>query len=260
MKMPYIATLSNHRHFRLYEYVRGSIANSSKPAVVEITSLYADESLRPVSISLQETSGATSATIIYNFCQIGLGWCVGLQEFRLESKESTGCLLSSRFTFSASKPTPRSEGYRRHDSEMPSTLSYSHPYLIAALPDNTAISYLVTSNSDSYHISPGKRLWGHSSAVSLAECAGNGKAISISVGGDNIRVWDLRDALSTPNRWSGSTEISPPSRDAGQSARPGEPGHELLNRRYRWISFDDEQVVVLSEQDGRQIMSCFDFL
>ncbi|KAJ1324450.1 F-box and WD-40 domain protein 7 [Microdochium nivale] len=78
------------------------------------------------------------------------------------------------------------------EEEGPTSICYTHPYLLATLPDNTLILHLCTSTSTSLSISPvGIRLWGHTSGISDAEITARGKAVSVSSRGDEIRVWEL---------------------------------------------------------------------
>jgi hypothetical protein len=151
----------------------------------------------------------------------------------------------------------------------PTSLSYEHPYLIGTLADNTMMSFLVTSNDDRLEISPGRRLWGHTSAVSGAEVNNRGKAVSISSRGDEVRVWELENVMTgVPAKTSTQIRaVEALSSIAAALARRGsglglalqEVKRELeLNRR--WVGFDEHQVAVLGETaDHTQIMALYDF-
>jgi hypothetical protein len=131
------------------------------------------------------------------------------------------------------------------------------------------MSYVVTSDDDKLEISTGKRLWGHTSAISSAEVSNRGKAVSVSAKGEEIRVWELEEALTTPGRGRPSTEVKARSsaldvataiarRGGGLGLALREMRRELATTR-GWVGFDDEQVVVMGERDQRQIMACYDF-
>jgi WD40 repeat protein len=151
----------------------------------------------------------------------------------------------------------------------PRSLSYQHPFLVASLADNTIISYLVTSSEDKLEISTGRRLWGHTSAVSGAEVNNRGRAVSISSRGDEIRVWELEDAMTTASQRRTSTRIKAVDALSSVTAAITRRGsglglavHEMereLSLTRTWVGFDDEQVVVLGERDQRQIMALYDF-
>ena len=159
----------------------------------------------------------------------------------------------------------------------PLSLSYSHPYLLASLPDNTLMIYLVVSDADQLVIASGRRLWGHTSSVSGIEVSDRGRAVSVSAQGTEMRVWDLEDVVtsSTPRRASVRiTPATPPSAStiSDAIARRGngiglalkEVRDELAGVTPRpitrsWVGFDEEQVVVLGQMGDRQILSCYDF-
>ncbi|EDN04192.1 hypothetical protein I7I51_08675 [Histoplasma capsulatum] len=48
----------------------------------------------------------------------------------------------------------------------PTSISYSHPYLLTSHADNTLTMYLVVSTANALTIKTGRRLWGHTSSVS----------------------------------------------------------------------------------------------
>lgn len=106
----------------------------------------------------------------------------------------TGSTSSGRDTFGAHSDEPIDDGEEEgegDEEEGPTSICYTHPYLLATLPDNTLILHLCTSTSTSLSISSGIRLWGHTSGISDAEITARGKAVSVSQRGDEIRVWEL---------------------------------------------------------------------
>jgi hypothetical protein len=160
-----------------------------------------------------------------------------------------------------------------------------------AHPDNTLTLYLVSSTAESLSISPGSRLWGHTSSVSGAHVGGRGKAVSVSRRGDELRVWELEGgfgSLSARKRLAVgglSVRLQPEVRKADISDTTL-AGIDLVNNRTSvdpettniaspddleadadeltltrgWIGFDEENVVVLKEQSqGRQALVVYDF-
>jgi len=237
---------------------------------------------------------------------------MGVQEVRISA---AGDLLESRISSAidqhyrplafASRPmtthlTPASGGLAtsttlelRHIHSKPTSLSYTHPYLLVAHPDNTLTLYLVSSTAESLSISAGSRLWGHTSSVSGAHVGGRGKAVSVSKRGDELRVWELEGgfgSLSARKRLAVgdlSVRLHPESRKA-DNLDTAQAGLDLINNRSSndsepagtlspnntdadadadeltltrgWIGFDEENVVVLKEQSqGRQALVVYDF-
>ncbi|KAG6026839.1 hypothetical protein E4U19_002376 [Claviceps sp. Clav32 group G5] len=157
----------------------------------------------------------------------------------------------------------------------PIRLCYSHPYLLATLPDNTLLLHICTSTASSLSISPGIRLWGHTSGISDAEITPRGKAVSVSTRGNEIRVWELEGRV-------GGTSVAlrprrlPRKESSMGLRRKSETDRSKLPRRTsadvnsdtdsdaedrkNWVGFDDEMVVVLKEaSDGRESLMVYDF-
>jgi hypothetical protein len=179
----------------------------------------------------------------------------------------------------------------RHIHSKPTSLSYTHPYLLVAHPDNTLTLYLVSSTVEVLSISAGSRLWGHTSSVSGAHVGGRGKAVSVSKRGDELRVWELEGgfgSLSARKRLAVgglSVRLQPEPKKA-DGLDTAQAGLDLINNRKSvdsettntlsrdntetdadeltltrgWIGFDEENVVVLKEQSqGRQALVVYDF-
>ncbi|OAX80237.1 hypothetical protein ACJ72_05436 [Emergomyces africanus] len=81
-------------------------------------------------------------------------------------------------------------------TQPPTSLSYSHPYLLTSHADNTLTMYLVVSTANALTIKTGRRLWGHTSSVSGVQVSERGKAVSVSARGGEIRIWELEDMIS----------------------------------------------------------------
>jgi hypothetical protein len=245
-----------------------------------LASLKSHTSWPPLSLSIRTTSSTIIASIAYSLPTYYSGYTIGLQELHLST--TTGTITFSRlssalpqgFSSILSSPTSSSPssgtsspipGIHRHgpgSNSRPTTLSYSHPYILATHPDNTLTLYLCTSTANNLHISPGTKLWGHTSSVSSAEITARGKAVSVSTRGNELRVWELEGGFgSTPSRRRlNRKEVVG---DRSVKIRPGEVEggwEEDVEARKRWVGFDDEMVIVLKESEGgTQALMVYDF-
>ncbi|KAK6070780.1 F-box protein dre-1 [Seiridium cupressi] len=247
------------------------------PAPYLLTSLKSHTSRAPLALSIRKTAGTTIASIAYTFSTLQ-GWSLGIQDLHLKpsftSSNNTPDITTTRLAYTMpvrtasshipSPPTsparPRARaGGRASDTaeEGPISICYTHPYLLATLPDNTLILYLCTSNASSLSISPGIRLWGHTSGISDAEITARGKAVSVSCRGEEIRVWELEGRAE-----GRSIEVRP---TAPSSQEEGGDGNESLqtniafDERRNWVGFDDEMVIVLKESKGTESLMVYDF-
>ena len=158
-------------------------------------------------------------------------------------------------------------------------MSYSHPYLLVAHPDNTLSLYLVKSTASTLSIGPGNRLWGHTSSISGAHVGIRGKAVSVSRIGDELRVWDLEGgtaSLANRKRFrNGELSIRVQPSKAGDDALDGQDveNERTVGLRYAldqtfddssvnrgWVGFDEQNVIVLREKrEGSQALVVYDF-
>ena len=148
---------------------------------------------------------------------------------------------------------------QNESSDGPISLCYTHPYLLATLPDNTLLLYLCTSNTSTLSISPGIRLWGHTSGISDADITARGKAVSVSCRGEEIRVWELEGRSEGK-----SVEVKPTVKSAAEdAAKSGLADDQTLvqwDERRNWVGFDDEMVIVLKEsKGGKESLMVYDF-
>ncbi|KFG85682.1 F-box domain containing protein [Metarhizium anisopliae] len=242
-----------------------------------LTSLKSHTTRPPLALSVRRMATSVIASIAYTFDAVG-GWSIGIQDLDIRpSGSATPDIVTSRVAYTLPTQTRRSAtsspssspSHSRARSPIPLEpeedgpirLCYSHPYLLATLPDNTLVLHLCTSTASSLSISPGIRLWGHTSGISDAEITPRGKAVSISTRGDEIRVWELEGRVS-----GSSVEVRPrrPSDDGERrtemkgSATPRIVAD--LNDTKNWVGFDEEMVVVLKEaRDGRESLMVYDF-
>ncbi|CAO2648502.1 Nn.00g077690.m01.CDS01 [Neocucurbitaria sp. VM-36] len=293
---PYLLTMTEDHLLSLYAF-EGTLDNlETVKAPKLLYSLRSHTAWPPVSLSLRTTTTSMTAAIAYSLPTYLSGWTVGIQELMLSHE---GVLLESRlataadehsFTLSAyrsaSSPSTRSSSpFPDATRELtltsgpsrskPTSMSYSHPYLLVAHPDNTLSLYLVRSTSSTLSVSSGNRLWGHTSSISGAHVGMRGKAVSVSRLGDELRVWDLEGGSSASRRRSKNGELSvrvQPSRVSDESIQDDESSHKVglrfaLERGFDdstvsrgWVGFDEENVIVLREKsEGSQTLVVYDF-
>lgn len=158
-------------------------------------------------------------------------------------------------------------------------MSYSHPYLLVAHPDNTLSLYLVKSTASTLSIGQGNRLWGHTSSISGAHVGMRGKAVSVSRLGDELRVWDLEGgtaSLANKRRFRNgelSVRVQPSKvADESQDAQVDESERHIglkyaLEQSFDdssvnqgWVGFDEQNVIVLKNRsEGTQALVVYDF-
>lgn len=298
---PYVTTMTATQLLSLYTFP-GHRSSSGSPAPPRLLhSLKSHSAWPPLSISLRTTISAIVVCVAYALPTYLSGWTVGLQEIKVCSE---GRLLQSRvasaidqhyrpLAFSsrpvmhhlasfANSSTTAPALELRHIHAKPTSLSYTHPYLLVSHPDNTLTLYLVTSNSEFLTVSAGSRLWGHTSAVSGAHVGGRGKAVSISRRGDELRVWELEGGFASSaarkRLATGDLSVEVKSRPLHQDEKP-QAGLEVVHAATSdvsgsdvaddtseltltrgWIGFDEENVVVLKEHNqGKQALVVYDF-
>lgn len=242
-----------------------------------LTSLKSHTSRAPLALSIRKTAVSIVASIAYTFSTIQ-GWSLGIQDLHLRPSmsrsKSMPDITATRLAYSLPVrlspthiPSPPTSPARpmnlslSQDEELdgPINLCYTHPYLLATLPDNTLILYLCTSNATSLSISPGIRLWGHTSGISDAEITARGKAVSVSCRGEEIRVWELEGKAHGK-----SIEVRPTAKSIVDDVEkvgntpPDDIAAEWDDRR-NWVGFDDEMVIVLKESKGRESLMVYDF-
>ncbi|KAI8960231.1 hypothetical protein F5Y11DRAFT_272981 [Daldinia sp. FL1419] len=245
-----------------------------------LTSLKSHTSRAPLALSIRKTASNIIASVAYTFSTLQ-GWSLGIQDLHLRPPTSrskqTPDITTTRLAYtlpvrssSSRIPSPPSSPAQHiglssshQDNEVvdgPTNLCYTHPYLLATLPDNTLILYLCTSNATSLSISPGIRLWGHTSGISDAEITARGKAVSVSSRGEEIRVWELEGRAHGKSIEVRPT-IRPISDDQGRAddSIDADAAAVQWDDRRNWVGFDDEMVIVLKESRGRESLMVYDF-
>ncbi|KAI5249086.1 hypothetical protein E4T42_05466 [Aureobasidium subglaciale] len=307
ISFPYLATMTASQLLSFYKFAvkdDETIESGTVGPPRLLQSLHSRTVWPPLTLSIRPQPDTVLVSIAYSLPTYLSGWTVGIQEMRLTPE---GKLLESRLasaidqnyrplTFNNSPtPTPppqnippfghfnTSEANQIHSK--PTSLSYSHPYLLVSHPDNTLTLYLVSSTTETLKISPGNRLWGHTSSVSGAHVGGRGKAVSVSTRGDELRVWELEGgfASAAARRRLAAGELSvqlrperptmasiPPSiddpappiksRNIGLGAALQNSGLDETSMTRGWVGFDDDKVVVLKEKYcGNQALVIYDF-
>lgn len=300
MSSPYLLTMTEDHLLSLYAFDEKQKDPSSLAPPRLLYSLRSHTAWPPVSLSLRTTATSMTAAIAYSLPTYLSGWTVGVQELNLSHK---GELLGSRlataadehsFTLSnylpVSSPSARSSSpapvlprappsVSTPSSSKPTSMSYSHPYLLVAHPDNTLSLYLVKSIASTLSIGPGNRLWGHTSSISGAHVGIRGKAVSVSRLGDELRVWDLEGgtaSLANRRRFrNGELSVRVQPSKAGDETLEGQDveNERTVGLRYAldqtfddssvnhgWVGFDEQNVIVLREKrEGSQALVVYDF-
>lgn len=308
---PYLLTISDHKIFNLYKIPPHITQHEEPPAdqLRLLASLESNNTFAPMSLSLRCSASEVIASIAYSFFHISNGWTIGIQELRfnkdgehMTSRLATTVAVQSKADEAGhddpsaehnSKPNNNhSRGFTNISStasiqhkEAPTSLSYSHPFLLTSHSDNTLTMYLVFSSADKLVIRDSRRLWGHTSSVSSVQVGDRGKAVSVSPRGNEIRIWELESAVSSSSsplssrsrstRGESSVQInyekpsSAPSFLLGTTSEAKDWSRHVSCQRDLdvlseesdgWVGFDDEQVVVLRQRGLRaQFLECYDF-
>lgn len=297
LSSPYLLMVSQHKILSLYNlrtWSTGKAQGTLGPC--EIASLQAENMVAPMTLSLRVSTLEIVATIVYSFYHIGCGWSLGIQELRFNKD---GQQLESRLTTTVdsqygirplqSLPTNKRQHSATIDSihssvtptepsilhqQPPTSMSYSHPYLLTSHADNTLTMYLLVSNSNSLFVRGGRRLWGHTSSVSTVQVTNRGKAVSVSSLGNEIRIWELETTVPflgsrRPLKEESSIQVSPDNRQLGNrlgaKSIPQEIGELDLvpsthSCMHECVGFDEERVLLLRKKTvGTQLLECYDF-
>ncbi|KAF2862835.1 F-box domain-containing protein [Piedraia hortae CBS 480.64] len=266
---PYAVTLSESQTLSLYQF-------HDHPSCGQTSSLEAPRLLHslkgrsvqpPCSISIRLIESRIIISIIDSVATLFTGWTVAIQEIRVSPD---GDLCESNIASAIGKygrpPAPSLLPFisTRRSLAKPITVSYTHPYLLVSRPNNTLSLYVVESTGASLSIGTETCLWGHTSAVLGAQVSGNGKAVSVSQLGEELRVWELHGGDTKSSACELSVKLKPDVRSQNSVAPSREsdaPSREPKTAPNRgWIDFDDENVMLLKEQThGGQALVVYDF-
>ncbi|KAF2146007.1 uncharacterized protein K452DRAFT_219952 [Aplosporella prunicola CBS 121167] len=300
---PYLLTMTGMQLMSLYKFPEQPRKKRAQEILDPPRLLYSLKSHTvwpPLSLSIRPSAQNVVASIAYALPTYFSGWSVGIQEMRITSEgklidsrlasatHESFHSLASRAIYSSPSTRSSSPGASSDPSSLvtslpsyskPTSLSYSHPYLLCSHPDNTLSLYLVTSTSSSLTIGPGSRLWGHTSSVSGAHVGGRGKAVSVSSRGDELRVWELEGGMTSSRRRQPIEDLSIRIRPENKAS--SEPDLDASGAFYSersglgtalrqslddlavtkgWVGFDEENVIVLRERsEGSQALVVYDF-
>ncbi|KAI2788359.1 hypothetical protein POX_e06373 [Penicillium oxalicum] len=308
LSFPYLMIVSQNESLSLYnlrELSHTSVLSGQAIPPRKLASLNAANMVAPMTLSLRKSGVRVVATIVYSFFHISCGWSLGIQELRFDrngqqvESRLTSTVDSQHETLSRRDRTgPRD---RRHSTEHeasegramldpseptivhshpPTSISYSHPYLLTSHKDNTLTMYLVVSDNHRLFVRGGQRLWGHTSSVSAVQVTNRGKAISVSGRGDEVRVWELEPAVRSIGSRpllhdENSIKVHPEHSDRAESDADSAPGGLDRDNRHAGrdtqptgelsmihdcVGFDEERVLLLREKTvGTQLLECYDF-
>ncbi|PHH49614.1 hypothetical protein CFIMG_003514RA [Ceratocystis fimbriata CBS 114723] len=251
---------------------------------------------------------ASSTTISIAFSSSSVhGWCIGLQELHIKRQDGPDLpkvVLHSTRSFMRPAQTYANTASAIVNGSVPSpalrqqprSLDYSHPYLVATLPDNTLMLFISQSTEESLTITDGVQLMGSTSAIAGAGITSRGKAVSISKYTDELRVWDLEalgllmasqameiskmprspklnhrristTGVGRTRDWTAlsmaeNTLVRP--RPGCKKTMPIAHAHEDSWCEWKsdrfWTGFDDEYVAVLKIlEDGTEALTLYDF-
>lgn len=229
------------------------------PAPYLLTSLRSHTADPPLALSIRETATTTVASIAYTF-STRHGWSIGIQDLHIAPNTADprrrAPSITTRLAYTNPVHTTAGPPARQRS---PTALCYTHPYLLATLPDNTLVLHLCTSDASALAVSPGIRLWGHTSGISGAEITARGRAVSVSSRGGEMRVWELEGRSAGPGRRRGRSSVEIRAGAEGLD-RALVGGNADWEERRNWVGFDDEMVIVLKEaRGGRESLLVYDF-
>lgn len=286
---PYLLTATDANLLSLYHVLEVPSSNSAKdPASAPssrsptlLASLKSHSVWPPLSLALRLHDDQILASVAYSFPTFAAGWSAGIQDIRFSAKgevirSRTASAVDQGFV-SLAKPRQGMHGSPISSTETttaskPTSLSYSHPYLLVSHADNTLTVYVVTSNATTLSISAGKTLWGHTSSVFGAHIGRRGKAVSVSTRGAEVRIWELEGSASragigkanfgvpiTPEKRSSTSSSAGSATSSNLATVLGSHSNEPTVTR-AWVGFDDESVIVLREHaKGDQALTVYDF-
>lgn len=292
---PYLLTMTQARLLSLYFFDSKAGTGPQETRLGSprlLSSLKSHTAWPPLSLAIRVSPSSIFASIAYSMPTYLAGWSVGLQELLLTPE---GTVLESRLASAQTQgfspllmehsrpPSPHdmAELSELPHPSRPTSLSYTHPYLLAAHADNTLTLYMITSTAGTLFIGSGRRLWGHTSSISGACVGDRGKAVSVSKHGNELRVWELEGGIPSHfaqrrmaagetsvqvrpevvSNWRGDhvgTAWSTIKRPSNTDLNFGHE-EELVNTK-GWVAFNEESVVLLRErQEGAQTLVVYDF-
>ena len=299
----YLISMDESQTLLLYQLPSTLSFASGYANLTPIASYKSNTVQEPISLSSRVTRGGVLISVAYFHPTYLSGWTIGLQEIEMttegtivQSQSRVGAPTSVTTTI-VNEPWPRIGKASSRQSTMsyehlsptgtkPDAISYSYPFLLAAHSDNTLSVYLVCSADKRAKISPGQRLWGHTSAIIGAHIDKHGKAVTVARGGD-VRVWELgglqspfsrkpfldpstgiqiqpeADSTSDPSRQSLIKSVATPTRAMGYYGERLSSGDDTASAHRStgsaWVHFNEERLAVLQDGTGSQTLIVYDF-
>lgn len=275
---PYLLTLDLDHNLCAYQFETSAALSLHAPQL--LSTLRAQSLHGPCHLTLRkprEGSETVTAAIAYSMPSFHGGWSVGIQEVEFSANSIDG-VATTRLAMSVpisyelplhpnQSPLPTKSGM---PVASPTSISYSHPYLLTSHRDNTLTLYIARSTDKEITIGQPRRLWGHTTGVARAGVGGRGRAVSVSQIGGEVRVWELEtiaaaiskgDLRAIESSVVGSVE-SVRVEDAWRVGKDLYMDHESLRvpTAVEWIGFDEEKVLVLTRDEERdKNITLYDF-
>jgi hypothetical protein len=276
---PYLLTLD--AKYCLRAYLFDSASRELDPPR-SLATLHAQALHGPCNLTLRKlkTPGTVTVSMAYSMPVFHGGWSVGIQEIILDVSSPNGigqtrigtCIPSTcQHAIQPDQPSSHLNSSMVPVAS-PSSISYSHPYLLTSHRDNTLTLYLARSTEKNITIGQPRRLWGHTAGVARAGVADRGRAVSVSQLGGEVRVWELENIAATLSKADteaedGTVEIIESVRVENASS-PLRVGKELYldnipsrtPTSVEWIGFDEEKVLVVTRDEVRdKNVTLYDF-
>jgi hypothetical protein len=276
---PYLLTLDAKHDFNAYLFESTTF---DQPRL--LATLHAQALRGPCNLTLRkskwEGKQTVTASIAYSMPLFHGGWSVGIQEIIIDVTSPNGiaqtrigtCIPSVyQLNIHPDQPPTRIQSISI-PAASPTSISYSHPYLLTSHRDNTLTLYLARSNDKEITIGQPRRLWGHTTGVARAGVAGRGRAVSVSQIGGEVRVWELESIAAAVSKTDTEVEEggvvgiveSVRVENASVALKAGKGLYlddiPSRNSSVEWVGFDDERVlVVTSDQDRDKNVTMYDF-
>lgn len=279
---PYLVTLDDNYNLHAYVFELSSLhLTPPRP----LATLHAQALKGPCNLTLRrpksDSEHTITASIAYSMPVLHGDWSVGIQDVVLDFETPSGIAQTRIGTCTlpcfALNITPDQPPLQVHSmsarSASPTSISYSHPYLLTSHRDNTLTLYLARSSDKEITIGQPRRLWGHTTGVARAGVAGRGRAVSVSQVGGEVRVWELESIAAAVSKADAQADSSAVV-GIVESVRVENPsaalraGRELyldcapsrMPATVQWIGFDDEKVlVVTSNRERDKNVTVYDF-
>ena len=279
---PFLVTLDENYCLHAYIFDSNSLhLEAPRP----LATLHAQALKGPCNLTLRRPKSNSehtmTASIAYSMPILHGSWSVGIQDVVLDPKSDDGIARTRIGT--CIPPTfnlnilPDQSPLQVHSMSVPSasptSISYSHPYLLTSHRDNTLTLYLARSSDKEITIGQPRRLWGHTTGVARAGVAGRGRAVSVSQIGGEVRVWELESIAAAVSRSEAQADndavvgivesVRLENASAAFRARKElylDSTPTKMPSTVEWIGFDDEKVlVVTSDRERDKNVTLYDF-